>query len=68
VAWHERRGYAPDEIVCLFPGLTLAGVHAALAYYFNNRAEILNDIATDESLSRQAAEAQPSMLGERTDG
>jgi uncharacterized protein (DUF433 family) len=26
VAWHERRGYSPDEIVDLFPGITLADV------------------------------------------
>jgi uncharacterized protein (DUF433 family) len=32
VVWHERRGYSPDEIVDLFPGITLADVYAALAY------------------------------------
>lgn len=35
VAWHEKRGYSPDEIVDLFPGITLSDVHAALAYYFD---------------------------------
>jgi uncharacterized protein (DUF433 family) len=32
VAWHEKRGYCPDEIMALFPGITLADVYAALAY------------------------------------
>ena len=43
VTWHEKRGYAPDEIVNLFPGITLADVYAAMAYYFDNRAEIEED-------------------------
>jgi uncharacterized protein (DUF433 family) len=40
VAWHEKRGYSPDEIVDMFPGITLADVYAALAYYFDDRQEI----------------------------
>ena len=28
VVWHERRGYSPDEIVDMFPGITLADVYA----------------------------------------
>ena len=24
VVWHEKRGYAPDEVVAMFPGITLA--------------------------------------------
>lgn len=43
VAWHEQRGYCPDEIVQMFPGITLADVHAALAYYFDHRQEIEAD-------------------------
>ncbi len=48
VVWHEHRGYATDEIVTLFPGLTLGDVHAALAYYFDNRQEIEADLRLDE--------------------
>ncbi len=44
VAWHEKRGYCPDEIVGMFPGITLADVYAALAYYFDNRREIDDDL------------------------
>lgn len=40
VVWHEKRGYSPDEIVDMFPGVSLADVYAALAYYFDNREEI----------------------------
>jgi hypothetical protein len=40
VVWHEKRGYSPDEIVDMFPGITLSDVYAALTYYFDNRQEI----------------------------
>jgi len=40
VVWHEKRGFSPDQIVDSFPGITLADVHAALAYYFDHSTEI----------------------------
>jgi uncharacterized protein (DUF433 family) len=48
VVWHEKRGYSPDEIVGLFPGITLADVYAALTYYFDNREEIETDSRMDD--------------------
>src|SRR5438270_10758770 len=42
--WHERKGMSPDEIVSAYPSLTLSDVHAALAYYFENRDAIDADI------------------------
>lgn len=44
----EIRGMTPDEIVVAFPHLSLAQVHAALAYYFDNREAILDEIRQDE--------------------
>jgi uncharacterized protein (DUF433 family) len=44
VIWHERMGMTPDEIVSAHPGLTLADVYAALAYYFDHREQIEADI------------------------
>jgi uncharacterized protein (DUF433 family) len=67
VAWHERRGYSPDEIVALFPGLDLADVHAALTYYFDHRAEIDADLRADEALAA-TAQSRPSKLRERLNG
>ena len=40
VAMHERRGMSPDEIVDQYPGITLADVYGALAYYFDHRDEV----------------------------
>jgi uncharacterized protein (DUF433 family) len=40
VVWHEAWGLSPEEIVTDFPQLTLAQVHAALAYYYDHREDI----------------------------
>jgi uncharacterized protein (DUF433 family) len=40
VIWHEKLGRTPDEIVTEYPSITLADVHAALAYYWDHRDEI----------------------------
>lgn len=37
---HERQGKSPDEIVAAFPHLSLADVHAAMAYYWDNQSAI----------------------------
>jgi uncharacterized protein (DUF433 family) len=61
VLHHENAGRSPAEIADMFPGITLADVYAALAYYHDNRAEIEADI----EMHRQAAEfgkTQPSLL------
>jgi uncharacterized protein (DUF433 family) len=68
VAWHERRGYSPDEVLALFPGIGLGDVHAALAYYFDHRDEIDADLRADESLSLAAGAAHASKLRERLNG
>jgi len=47
VLWTEQ-GQSPDEIVAGYPQLTLADVHAALAFYFDNREEMEKLIAADE--------------------
>jgi len=36
----EIRGETPDQIIAQYPSLTLAQVHAALAYYWDNREAI----------------------------
>jgi uncharacterized protein (DUF433 family) len=40
VIWHEKLGMTPNEIVAAYPSITLADVHAALAYYWDHRDEI----------------------------
>jgi hypothetical protein len=40
----------PDDIVSHVPSLTLADVHAALAYYFDHMAEIQEEMPTERKL------------------
>src|SRR5438309_9557184 len=47
--WHERMGQSPDEIVSSHPSINLADVHAALAYYYENRERIDADIREAEN-------------------
>ena len=68
VVWHELRGYSPDEIVDLFPGITLADVHAALAYYFDHREEIEADFRRDQELDEGARANAPSNQREQRGG
>lgn len=44
----ELRGKSPDDIVSSLPHLTLAQVHAALSYYFDNRDAVLEEMRQDE--------------------
>jgi uncharacterized protein (DUF433 family) len=41
---HELRGMSPDQFVAAYPRLTLADVHAALAYYFDHKDQIRKDM------------------------
>ncbi len=50
VLWTEQ-GQSPDEIIAGYPQLTLAGVHSALAFYFDNREEMDKLIADDEAFA-----------------
>ena len=38
--WHELMGKTPDQIVLEYPFLSLAQVHAALAYFHDHAEEI----------------------------
>ena len=47
VGWYKL-GRSPEEIVDTYGHISLAQVHAALAYYHANREEIEADIAAEE--------------------
>ncbi|MGA3239297.1 MAG: DUF433 domain-containing protein [Bryobacteraceae bacterium] len=52
VGWYKM-GMTPEDIALEYPHLTLAQVHAALAYYHANREEIEADIAQEEQSAAQ---------------
>jgi uncharacterized protein (DUF433 family) len=62
--WHERMGMTPDEIVSQHPGITLADVHAALAYYFDHREQIEADIKEGEEFADKLRAGAPSVFEE----
>jgi uncharacterized protein (DUF433 family) len=60
--WHERMGMSPDEIVSAYPSITLSDVHAALAYYFENRIAIDADIREGKEFVDKLRAGQPSIF------
>ena len=64
VIWHERLGQSVDEIASDYE-LTLADVYAALAYYFDHRAEIDRSIAEGQAFAETLRRQSPSKLAQR---
>jgi uncharacterized protein (DUF433 family) len=58
VAIYNNMGYTPEEIVAGYGHLTLAQVHAVLAYYYSNKAEVDSDIADEEAAFRREEQAR----------
>jgi uncharacterized protein (DUF433 family) len=65
VVWHEKLGMFPDEIIHHYPTLTLADIHAALAYYWDHRDEIERAIQTEHNLAEEIRQSNVSPLGEK---
>jgi uncharacterized protein (DUF433 family) len=68
VIWHEKRGFSPDQIVDLFPGITLADVHAALAYYFDHSDEIEAEFERESKTIAEIKPRYPSKLQQKLSG
>jgi uncharacterized protein (DUF433 family) len=62
VAWSERQGMTPDEIVSNLPSLTLADVHAALACYFDHLEEIQEEMRAEKALADEVRRNHPSLV------
>src|SRR3989304_824621 len=62
--WHERLGRTADEIAAEY-GLTLAAIYAALAYYFDHRAEIDQAIEEGQAFAEALRQRTPSKLLQR---
>lgn len=59
---HLGHGYSPAELHFQFPHLTMGQIHAALAYYWDNKVELDADIARRHPYVqdlRQSAPASP---------
>jgi len=62
VVWHEGHGLSPDEIVSQFPGITLADVYAALAYYHDHREAIRQDMRDAEAFVETFKQRYPTKI------
>ncbi len=62
VSWHEHHGMSADEIVSHLPALTLADVHAALAYYFDHIDEIQQEMRGEAELETEFRGNHESLL------
>ena len=65
--WHDRMGMSPDEIASEHD-LTLGDVHAALAYYFDQQAEIDRQIQQEAAFVEELRERTPSVLARKLEG
>lgn len=61
VIWHERMGLSADEIASAHD-LGLADIYAALAYYYDHRAEIDEELRSDDALVDELRRNMPSKL------
>ena len=68
VTWHEHHGLTPDEIVFQVPSITLAEVHAALAYYFDHIEEIQEEIRAERAIVDEARRNHPSQVDAKRRG
>lgn len=68
VIWHERERKSPEEIIWEFPQITLADVHAALAYYFDHRRAIDDQIGEDEALAAEMRGSSPPLAKRDAEG
>jgi uncharacterized protein (DUF433 family) len=59
---YERLGWTADQIIDAHPHLTLAQVHDALSYYYENQEILDGDILADEQFVAQLKQQYPSKL------
>ncbi|MBX3059524.1 MAG: DUF433 domain-containing protein [Anaerolineae bacterium] len=59
---YERLGWTADQIIDAHPHLTLAQVHDALSYYYENQAALDADILADEQTVAELSQLYPSKL------
>jgi uncharacterized protein (DUF433 family) len=65
----RAHGWSAEELSFQFPQLSMGQIHAALAYYWDNRDELDADIEERSAVAaRLRSEAGPSPLAERLTG
>jgi len=62
VIWHERLGLSADEIVQRYAQLSLSDVYAALAYYYDHRSEVDEQMRAGDAVVEAARAEYASKL------
>ena len=57
---YERMGWIADQIIDAHPHLTLAQVHAALAYYYEHLTELDAELAAEQKMVEELRRRYPS--------
>ncbi len=65
VVFMHKQGQSVEEIREAYPDLSLAQVHAALAYYYDNTAEIEAELARDEAFEEHFERLKAEYLARR---
>jgi uncharacterized protein (DUF433 family) len=60
--WYDQMGMSPAAIVENYPTITLAQVHAALAYFYGHREQIEDDIREGDEFVEKLRAGQPSIF------
>lgn len=58
----EHLALSPDEVCNQYPELTLAQVHSALAYYYDNRKEIQAEIESERKAVERFQREHPDQV------
>jgi uncharacterized protein (DUF433 family) len=64
VIWHLRLGQPLEEVAARYD-LSLAAVYAAMAYYFDHKAEIDEEIESSRSYYDQRKKASVSLVNQK---
>ena len=65
--WHDRMGMSADKIAGDY-NLSLAEVHAALAYYFDHYNEIKKSILDELAFAEEIRKEHPSLVRQKLYG
>ena len=68
VVEYDRLGWSPDEIIQAHPHLSLAQVHDALSYYYENAAEINAALREGETFVSEMRKLYPQSVLRETKG
>lgn len=64
VIWHDHMGFSVDEIATQY-NLTLAEIYAALAYYYDHKAEVDQTMVEREAFAEALRRKTPSLLAQK---